>query len=756
MANNLEHEEDGQGGGSAAGALKEIGKAAAGGAVLEGAKEVYKLIHSNGQELGEYSSSSEAESALRNAIANASTPEDAEDLREIEIRKVSDALPQQAAPTVKDGVFPATNKRMRENVVGIDDDGNYIPPQEGPLESTLKDVGAVVGDGLSLPLRVFGGGVDWALGNIPRTTDGFLQSLGQRFSESGKTPMGEDRNMGGQIVQGILRDPTMLPLTVATTGAYPAVTGALRGINALRNVPTVQKILSGAALGGAAGAAAGATRPALENEELRGGDVALETGLGAGLGMGLPLLVKGFRKATAMRDPDINAWTKRAQDYADINFQDNANPRNAEILMDATDGAKLAEMRKNHGAQEKIAQDIADLKFIPEEQLPGFEAWNDAIAKSTGKITPTSVVDHLSNYDQRVMQELGESMGTGSADTKTIKRINAELPMFLKKELPQETPPEPLLKFKENPTFSTDEAGNIDYRQVDLNPPPPAETPLMPLSANTREMTIPQLNAVKKRLGDVVDWDALIPAQTDYVVPELKTAYGMINGLIDEKLAAEGLGGGTMGRAQMSHALKARDALFAALRAGTDKNKIADNVERNTRGVGIGRGATTEHIEKKLKELGNVFPQAVTIFDDLTRANQASKLLMPDGQIGNHSFITTGKNPGSFFQRVKSLDPARIIGGNPSDAVNALKRTNPNAPPGIIERNIEALPQTARAGAISTQTDERRVIEADRRAQELGLVPGSSGYNNFVHSYLNATYMPLQVGGQSVQRKEDR
>jgi hypothetical protein len=541
-------------------------------------------------------------------------------------------------------------KALREDYPML---SKLFPGRAKSMAKTGEDYGVSqtlvgMGDISSLPGRIVGATIDEKLNDVD-----WGESLGQTHSESDHIPGSDkERNFGGKMVQGMLRDPTMIPVMVTGVGVAPKVVGKAGVIG------------GGAILGAGSGFESGLMRPFLEDTDLNAADVAIEAAGGGVVGAGLPMIGKAakkiLRKATLARDPNMAAWEKRAQTYADRNFQDRNNPRNAELLMEAADEAKLAKMKAAYGKQGKIAEELADLKFIPEDKLPGWQQWNEALGQSTETVRPENIVEHLSTAGER-MKVNPNVQGLIPEKAAAARNLKEYVNEFLGKD------------------------------------------------GNVFDFSLQELNKLKNDLGRVIDWDKLHPKKNDFETAELKKAYGMINDLIDSRLSGQGLQSGVDGRAQMSDALKKRDALFKAMRAGNDRNNIVSNIDRNIQNIGIGNSASGHNIERRLQELGEVMPDVAMLNSDLTRANQASKLLQnTDGKldISRNPFITTGRDKHGVLDKIPL-----ISGRNPKAAVGILRRTKPEPLPRLKEDSVGALfslPVLAGASVAEETRDKKK------------------------------------------------
>ena len=632
----------------------------------------------------------------------------------------------QASPSLGASIYPATAKRMANAIGSFDKDGNFIPaPGEGIL-GALKDMGAMAGDIFSFPLRAGAAGIDMALENTPRTADGFLRSLGQRFSESGKTPAGEERSMGGQIAQGILRDPTLLPLAV--TG-LPLVNAAGRAIApaaaAARLSPTAQKIAGGAIAGGGMGAAAGTARPVLEDEELKGGDVAFEAGLGGvlgGLGGGLA------------RALERTGRKKMSPEHFEVLLEELADNTKIpkESLRIAAENGTMDQILAQRGMRPEIADELLARRYLTDADLPesaiadGFrEQAKDAVIPA-GEIE--AAASPLENWGANRLRDRGNIGSLMKAEEAVNANLRRQAGVVRNPNAGTRTETSALI----------DPATGRPFEKVTVTEPY--------ADAGLKDFTNLRRN-VGEEIANNKGWARNAEGLNKDYMDEMKNFYHNLRDsehrAVESKLSPAAAAEYREAYGEVARKLKENDRFWNAMGLGKMTDKFADAMERNLKaaGSGTGRGRMLNNSLARYDEVfGGNFPLRVR------NANLADVFYNADGSMRNNTRVPTG-----FSNR--NL-PSSVTGVKTGDAVRILEGANPANPSAIPAAPVNpAMP--LRVGGVATQNNER-MAEARRRALEFGLVPGTKDYENFVSSSLGSSYVPVLIGGQSAQRSGER
>jgi hypothetical protein len=370
----------------------------------------------------EYNSYEEAEYALKKAIENAKNLEDKKNLEGLKITDLADNLISNLEQSAFQGNAQErgrlANEQMQAEIEAarlaqIQEDNPILSKLFPGLAKSMAKSGqegttgkgnylASVGDNLSLPGRAIAAGIDKGLGNSD-----YMESLGQTRNESEHIPGSEgERNIGGKMVQGILRDPMTLPLAIAGGPVASA------GIKAA--MPIAQKLGAGAAIGAGFGLSSGLIRPFLENAEHDAKDIAFEAGISGVAGGVLPLVARlnPFGKVSPeqfeKRLADV-AWKLKVKPEA---LRQALTPEGQQMMAQNADPAKIAKDLLEYGGFNKAVE--AENNIV-----------KDAFVRSDSKIKPDAANDVLVNYENRVKKEAGGG-GLTSEEEAAAKGLKRE------------------------------------------------------------------------------------------------------------------------------------------------------------------------------------------------------------------------------------------------------------------------------------------------------------------------------------------
>jgi len=454
-------------------------------------------------------------------------------------------------------------------------------------KGSLKSMGlAAINGGLDFPGRVIGGLIDKGLGN-----SSFKESAVQTYGESGSLPgSNEERNLGGKMAQGFLRDPTTLPIALATMGTS-LIPQTIKGVGIATKAapPVVQKMLAGTVTGAGLGAASGTARPLIEGKDLEAGKVGEEAALGAALGLSGGLVGRFLERTglKSMSKPHHEALTKELENKTGIS---------SEVYKEASKPGRLEQIKSAVDTESDIADKLLKRKYLTDADMPEAKIVNEFIEAADGKIPKEqieAIVERMEKWGADRLRERGMSESALLKGEEAVeKNLNRQAQAF------------------KNPN-----AGTTVEQSSLINPATGKPYEKVTIVEPFKDLSIKDFNKFRQDVGGEIannkGWSRNQEGYSaDYMDTMQDVYHGMkqaLHGEMKKILPPQDFAKYEQAYNAVAKKLKVNEKLWEQVGAGKDKGRMQERTEKKIKNVKPFNDKNSAELKKAIDEYDKTF-----------------------------------------------------------------------------------------------------------------------------------------------------